>query len=72
MIKAYILPVAARDALMAYLGNKPYREVWQGMTALMGLETVEEPDPEPEPEEPAPPCEPGPEEPDPEPQAEPE
>lgn len=42
--KAFLLPAEARDALLAYLGNRPYREVAQGMQALLDLFPLPEPD----------------------------
>jgi hypothetical protein len=35
--EAYILPAAVRDAILTYLGNRPYREVASGFQALLDL-----------------------------------
>lgn len=42
MTQAYILPAAAREELLRYLGNKPYREVAMGMQALLDLKPLED------------------------------
>lgn len=42
MPKSYILPAEAREELLRYLGNKPYREVASGMLALINLQPFEE------------------------------
>jgi hypothetical protein len=36
----YLLPAEVRDAILTYLGNKPYREVASGMKALLDLPTL--------------------------------
>jgi hypothetical protein len=43
--KAFLLPAEVRDAILNYLGNRPYREVAQGMQALLDLKPLPEPDP---------------------------
>jgi hypothetical protein len=37
MPKAYILPAEVREAILNYLGNRPYREVATGVNALLAL-----------------------------------
>lgn len=36
----YILPAAVRDAVLNYLGRRPYNEVASGMKALLDLEPL--------------------------------
>lgn len=50
---SYILPENIREALLSYLGRRPYQEVRQGMQALLDLESIDEADaPEPQAKEP--------------------
>lgn len=42
MTLSYILPAEAREELLRYLGNKPYREVALGMQALLDLKPLDE------------------------------
>jgi len=37
----FIMPEPVRAALLEYLAQRPYREVAEGITALMSLEQVE-------------------------------
>lgn len=41
MTQAYILPAQARDELLRYLGNRPYREVATGFQALLDLKPLD-------------------------------
>lgn len=36
----YLLPARVRDAIVNYLGTRPYSEVAQGIGALMSLEAA--------------------------------
>lgn len=40
MSQTYLLPAEVRDAVLTYLGNKPYREVASGMKALLDLKPL--------------------------------
>jgi hypothetical protein len=40
----FLLPENVREALLSYLGRRPYNEVFSGITALLSLKPVEEPD----------------------------
>lgn len=42
MTQSYILPAEARDELLRYLGNRPYREVATGFQALLDLKPLED------------------------------
>lgn len=39
---SYILPENIREALLSYLGRRPYQEVRQGMQALLDLAPIDD------------------------------
>lgn len=41
-MKFYKISEEVKNAFMAYLGNRPYNEVFQGIDALSKLELIEE------------------------------
>lgn len=41
-MKFYKISEETKNAFLAYLGTKPYNEVFQGMDALSKLELIEE------------------------------
>lgn len=41
----YIIPAEVRDALVRYLGERPYREVHRAVADLLALEPVKPADP---------------------------
>jgi hypothetical protein len=50
----FILPENIREALLGYLGRRPYSEVHSGVKALLELEPLGGPEPEAAPSDPEP------------------
>lgn len=42
-MKVYALPESVRDGLIKYLAEQPWKEVHQGMAALLALTPLEQP-----------------------------